>query len=128
MAGVGMLAAGIVGSVLLGALQDDATARGLAAHDAAHGTSLTSTYLTDSKVGILGNYAALSGAAVARATPEEKATIAGIEAAGQKRALGLVALLPVLMLLVYGALILMFRSRGGYRPVVLEATHREASH
>jgi hypothetical protein len=127
MAGAGMLAAGIVGSVLLGALQDDSTARGLAAHDTQNGTNLVGTYLTDRKVSILGDYAALNAAAVSNAPSEVKATIANIEASGKKQALRLVALLPVLMLLVYGALILFFRTQGGYRPVVLRAG-QEPSH
>ena len=128
MAGAGMLAAGIVGSVLLGRLQDDATANGLAAHDQANGTQLVGTYLTSRKLSILGDYAALDASAVSSAPSQDKALISGIEASGKKQALRLVALLPVLMLLVYGALILFFRTRGGYRPVVLEGARREASH
>ena len=128
MAGAGMLAAGIVGSVLLGRLQDDATARGLAVHDQTQGTQLVGTYLTNRKVSILGDYAALDPSALANAPTQDRALISGIEAAGKKQALRLVAFLPVLMLLVYGALILFFRTRGGYRPVVLEGIQREASH
>jgi MFS family permease len=127
MAGAGMLAAGIVGSVLLGALQDDATARGLATHDATNGTRLVDTYLTARKASILGEYAALDVPTVQRASPADRATIGSIENAGKKQALRLVALLPFGMLCVYCLLMLFFRARGGYRPVLLEGLRREPS-
>ena len=38
-------------------------------------------------------------------------------------ALRTIAILPLIMLLVYLGLILYFRSRGGYKPVVLDIKH-----
>ena len=49
----------------------------------------------------------------------DQAVVGEIVARGKKGALRDVALLPVLMLTIYLVLILLFRSRGGYRPVVL---------
>lgn len=119
MAGAGMLAAGIMGSVLLGALQDDATARGLAAHDERYRTALVRTYLTDHKQSIFGAYNALDGARIAAAPEADREIINVVETEGKKEALRSIALLPLLMLIVYLCLVLYFRARGGYRPVIL---------
>lgn len=121
MAGAGMLAAGIVGSVLLGALQDDATARGMAAHDRARGSVLAQTYLTDEKRSVFGAYRSLDTARLAKAAQHDRETIARIEADGKQGALRSVALLPLMTLAIYLCLMLFFRARGGYRPVSLSA-------
>ncbi len=126
MAGAGMLAAGIVGASLLGTIQDRSTAAGLAAYDRAHETRLADTYLADGKQGVFGSYRALDAAAVAQAPAAEKQAIETVVVEGKKGALREVALLPVLMLLIYLALILFFRSRGGYAPVTLAAARVEA--
>lgn len=120
VAGSGMLAAGIVGSVLLGAAQDSATGRALAQYDAANGTALTQTYLTVEKVSVFGPYKALDGAKVAAAPEADRASIEQVANGSKKAALREVALLPLVMLVTYLAMLLWFRRRGGYRPVVLE--------
>lgn len=116
MAGAGMLAAGIVGTVMLGALQDRAIERGLSAHDAAAGSSLSQTYLTD-RTGLLGQYRAVDQTKLAGAPAEDQEVIRNLSATGKKDALREVALVPMLMLACYLLLIVFFRSRGGYRPV-----------
>lgn len=118
MAGAGMLAAGIVGSVMLGSLQDAAIARGLKAVDAAQGTSLAPTYLVE-RTGLLGAYEAVDPARLAAAPEVDREAVRSMTEAGKKVALRDVALVPVFMMLSYLALIVFFRSRGGYRPVVL---------
>lgn len=117
--GAGMLAAGILGTVLLGATQDASTREGLKRHDEANGTSLVATYLTQEKVSILGKYPALDEAAVAAAPEADKAVFSELSVTAKKDALKEMALLPVITLLVYLGLIFWFRSRGGYKPVVL---------
>ncbi len=119
LGGAGMLAAGIVGSVLLGAAQDHSTRAGLEAYDTAHHTSLVSTYLTDHKVSIFGGYAALNDATVAAASDGDKAILNGLADGAKKDALKEIALLPVITCLIFLGLILFFRRRGGYRPVIL---------
>lgn len=114
MAGAGMLAAGIVGSTLLGYIQDQSTARSVQASPVAQ------HYLVE-KQSVLGSYQSLDMAAVARAPAGERARIDAIVADSKRAALRDVALLPALMLVAYLALILMFRRRGGYRPVILSA-------
>ncbi|HMI19148.1 MAG TPA: MFS transporter [Sphingomonas sp.] len=115
MAGSGMLAAGIMGSVLLGTLQDGAVARKVATGN----SHLAATYLTEQRTSVFGSYVALDAKKVATAPPADKAALATVELAGKKSALTAVARLPILMLCVYCALILIFRRRGGYRRVTL---------
>lgn len=126
MAGAGMLAAGIVGASLLGTIQDRSTAAGLAAYDRAHETRLADTHLSAPKHGVFGSYRALDAASVAEAPEAERRAIETVVVEGKKGALREVALLPVMMLAIYLALIFFFRSRGGYAPVTLAAARSEA--
>ncbi len=112
MAGAGMLAAGIVGSTLLGYIQDQSTARSINASNVAR------HYLVE-RGSVLGTYQALDLAAVANAPVAERARIEAIVADSKRAALRDVSLLPLFMLAAYLALIFSFRQRGGYRPVVL---------
>lgn len=119
MAGAGMLAAGILGSVLLGAAQDHATLDGLLAYDRNHHTALTDHFMKDRRA-IFGIYRALDDLTVTKADTADKAILETIVSGSKKAALKDVALLPLITLLVYIGLILFFRTRGGYKPVVLE--------
>lgn len=119
LAGGGMLAAGIVGSVLLGAAQDNSTREGLKRHDAQHQSALTETYLTQEKVSVFGKYKALDEAKVATAPEADKAVLAGLSTGAKKDALKEVALLPVLTFIIFLGMVLWFRRRGGYKPVVI---------
>lgn len=119
VAGAGMLAAGVVGSVLLGFVQDRAVSDGLARHDAQSGAALSQTYLTQERTSVLGTYRALDVTAVGSATPADRAVIQGLTDNAKQSALRYVAILPAGMLVAYLGLILWFRSRGGYKPVVL---------
>ena len=55
----------------------------------------------------------------AAANEADKATINMIQGDAKKVALKNVALLPIFMLLCYIGLLLYFRSKGGYRPVLI---------
>ncbi|MGH8177717.1 MAG: MFS transporter [Steroidobacter sp.] len=119
LAGVGMLAVGIVGSVLLGSIQDRAIGDSLAAYDAQHGAQLRETYFTNEKTGVFGNYLALDEAKVANSDEQTRAVVSSVVTGSKKTALKSVAILPLIMLAAYGLLILYFRRRGGYRAVAL---------
>lgn len=121
LAGVGMLAAGIVGSVLLGSVQDRTIGESLAAHDALHGTQLHSTLFTNEKSGVFGRYRALDEARAANSDEQTRAVVSSVVTASKKTALKSVALLPLIMLGAYGLLMLYFRRQGGYRAVALPA-------
>jgi MFS family permease len=120
VAGAGMLAAGIVGSVLLGAAQDSASGRALAEYDRAHRTELTQTYVSAEKVSVFGAYRALDAEKVALAPASDRTIIQGITEKSKQAALREVAILPLAMLATYLLMLVYFRRRGGYRPVVLD--------
>ena len=124
LGGAGMLAAGIIGSVLLGAAQDYTTRTGIDAYDAAHHTTYAQSYM-DQKTGMFGSYLALDPDKAAAAPAADKAVLDGLSEGSKKDALKDVALLPVLTLLIYLALIVWFRSRGGYKPVTLTEADAE---
>lgn len=119
LAGVGMLAVGIVGSVLLGAIQDRAIGESLATHDARHGTQLHSTFFTNERSGVFGRYLALDEAKVATADAPTREVVGTVVTQSKRLAMGSVALLPLVMLIAYLLLMLHFKRQGGYRPVAL---------
>jgi len=119
IAGVGMLAVGIVGSVVLGSIQDRAVDTALAAHDARYNTHLHDTYFTSERNGILGRYVALDETKLATADAATRETVASVVASSKKLALQSVAILPLITLAAFVALLLYFRRRGGYRAVTL---------
>jgi MFS family permease len=119
VAGVGMLAVGIVGNPFLGYFQDTAVNANLLAYDRANNTELHDTYVTLDKAGVFGRYEALDGAAVAAAPDEDRAAVARVQSTAKKDALKTVAVFPLFMLLCYVGLIVYFRRKGGYRSVQL---------
>ncbi|MEZ5552253.1 MAG: MFS transporter [Pseudomonadales bacterium] len=116
VAGAGMLAVGIVGSVFLGAVQDTATGVALADRDAVQGTHLHDTYFTQERRGLFGTYLSLDEAAVAAADETTRREIARAVTDSKGAALRSVIVLPLIMLGTYLLLMLYFRRRGGYRP------------
>jgi DHA2 family metal-tetracycline-proton antiporter-like MFS transporter len=121
IAGVAMLSVGTVGAVLLGRLQDQQVERSIVALDARAGSRLADQVLTEPRDGTFGRYRGVDAAKVAALSPAERARLEDLIGASRQRALATVALLPVIMLLVYLALIAWFRTRGGYRPLALDA-------
>jgi MFS family permease len=119
VAGVGMLAAGIVGGPFLGNIQDKQVEKEVLAYDQANSTSLHDTYVIQEKTGIFGKYTSLDMNKVEAAPEADRAPIQQIQAGAKKGALETVALFPLLMLLCYLGLIFYFRSKGGYKPVEL---------
>lgn len=119
LAGVGMLAVGIVGSVLLGAIQDRAIGQSLAAHDMQHGTQLHGSFFTSEKSGAFGNYLALDEAKVNASDAQTRAVVDSVVAGSKKTALKSVAMLPLVTLVAYLLLLLYFRRQGGYRAIAL---------
>jgi DHA2 family metal-tetracycline-proton antiporter-like MFS transporter len=119
VAGVGMLAAGIVGSPVIGGVQDSAMVKHIAEYDAKNGTQLSAAVTTE-KDGMFGRYTAVDPEKRGTISAENKAVVDKIDADSKLEALRTIAILPVIMLLVYLGLILWFRSRGGYKPVVLD--------
>lgn len=138
IAGVGMLGVGVLGGAWLGNVQDRSIVASL--HEQA--PSISSRYITDEKQSLFGSYNALAPDAKERAADHlfemeftigdgddarrETKTVAASEVIeraqrdGKSAALHEVAILPVIMFCCYIGLMLYFRSRGGYKPVLLE--------
>ncbi len=117
VAGVGMLAAGIVGGPFLGYIQDTQVGKEITVYDQSHGTQLHTAYVTQTKVGVFGEYVSLDHNKVESAPETDKTPIHEIQGGAKKSALATVAMFPILMMLCYIGLILYFRSKGGYKPV-----------
>lgn len=123
--GVGMIGAGVIGAVILGFMQDKAIDANVRNHDIKNQTSLHQTFITEEKQSIFGEYHALNTAKLSTATVEEKQTVQSIQENAKKDALMKVALFPIIMLVSYCILILYFKSKGGYKVVLLkEAEHK----
>ena len=117
MGGIGMLAVGILGAPFIGYLQESSATKQLAvANPALYQT------VTVEKSYLLGNYRAIDPSKSAAVTnPASTDTINAVTTTGQFSALGKMALFPICGLICYLALILHFKSKGGYRPVQLGA-------
>lgn len=119
VAGVGMLAVGIIGAPFMGYVQDRNIDRNLAVEaPVLHGQ------IMQEKSSIFGDYRAIDPATTGALLDTEKEQVARITEVSQKEALRTIAFLPVIMMLCYVALILYFRSRGGYRPAELGSGDR----
>ena len=122
VAGIGMLGAGVIGGPLIGQVLDGQMVRGVADYDAKQNTQLSVTLSTE-RHGIFGVYTAIDPAKRASSSAEEKAVLDSIDHESRRDALRTIAVLPLIMFVVYLGLILWFRSRGGYKPVVLDLKH-----
>lgn len=123
--GVGMIAAGVIGAVILGFAQDTTIDKNLSAYDTSNNTSLHGTYATDEKSSIFGDYRALNTAKLAEATESDQQTMQLIQEGAKKEALQTVAIFPVIMLFGFILLIFYFKSKGGYKVVVLQEKESE---
>lgn len=117
--GVGMIGAGVIGAVILGFFQDKTTDINLKQYDANNNTALHSTYVTQEKKSIFGDYQSVNLAKLSEAPEKEKQSVIAIQDDAKKDALKTVALFPIGMLICYLLLSFYFKSKGGYKAVVL---------
>ena len=125
--GVGMIAAGVIGAVILGFVQDKEIDRQINAYDHSNQTGLHAAYATDRKTSVFGEYQSVSTSKLAEAPEEDRQIVKVIREAAKKAALKTVAIFPVIMFTTYVLLIFYFRSKGGYKPVLLEADGKKTS-
>ena len=118
IAGVGMLAVGVLGNPFLGVLQDKSLDDALKSEDLVLHGQLA---LPEEQKFLL-TYQALDKKKMGSLVQEKKETVERVVAATNQSTLAKVALLPVIMFFCYLSLILYFRSKGGYQPVDLRAT------
>lgn len=116
---VGQVGVGVIGAVILGFVQDKQLDANLEKYDAANGTELHSTYVTEQRTGLFGDYRVVDADKLITATPETLRTIKTVREDAKKDALRTVSLFPVIMLAGYVFMILYYRSKGGYKAVLL---------
>lgn len=116
IAAVGMISVGVLGNPLLGTIQDRSLDRNLAGQNPALHEKVAAA--PQSKYGLV--YRPLDKSKVATLSPAETAEVERISAANNQSTLAKVAVLPAIMCLCYIALLLYFKSRGGYRAVELQ--------
>lgn len=123
--GVGMIAAGVIGTVILGFVQDKAIDHKISAFDTANNTAL-SAYVAKEKNSIMGKYKALDLTKLLNANTTDQRTVLAIQESAKKEAIKIVALFPVFMLLTYILLLFYFKMKGGYKAVML--SRKEVCH
>ncbi|HWZ36164.1 MAG TPA: MFS transporter [Mucilaginibacter sp.] len=117
--GLGMIAAGVIGAGILGFIQDRSVDQKITAYDQAHQTAIHSTYVTEQKTSLFGDYKALDQAKLATANASEQQTVTTIRDSAKKEALGYIVVFPLIMFVSFVLLILYFRSKGGYKVITL---------
>jgi MFS family permease len=125
IAGLGMISAGVIGAGVIGFIQDSSIEKGIKAYDVKQNTELSQNYITEEKTSVFGDYRALDQIKFEEASPIEIETITEIQEQSKKHALQYIVIFPVFMFISYMALIFYFRSKGGYRAVVLTTSETE---
>lgn len=115
IAGVGMLAVGIVGAPFLGYFQDSSISRSLQEQKPA----LYQEYSME-KPWALGTTTSLDHDALKEASQEDQELVMGIAEDARKSALMTVAIFPTIMLVCYIILLFYFKSKGGYKIVNID--------
>lgn len=121
IAGVGMLSVGVLGNPLLGNIQDREAVEQLAEADPA----VYEKVVGEERLSVFGTYRPLIQDRIDQLPPEQQATVTGIRDAAKKNALMTVAIFPCIMFVSYVALILYYRSQGGYKPQILVTDKEE---
>lgn len=135
LGGIGMLAVGVLGTAYIGALQADKKIDAIEASPAARSVPnlvinghLTPAVLQEKRIYEVIPYKVVDdaklGEAVAPLPAEQEREIFDTAAASSQWALANMAIFPGIMLVFYIALIVYFRSRGGYKAQIL-ATPQE---
>jgi MFS family permease len=121
IAGVGMLSVGVIGTALLGNIQDSTVDKELAAKNAA----LHAQVAGETKISVFGSYKPLDAKKVEALPEADKKVITDLQASAKKDALKTVAIFPCIMFISYVGLILYFKSKGGYKPQILVTEKEE---
>ncbi|MEM9445248.1 MAG: MFS transporter [Verrucomicrobiota bacterium] len=115
IAGIGMLTVGILGGPFIGYLQETSVTSAIKKEMPAIYENVTkeNDYL-------LGNYVALDAGSVEKLPEAQQTELGEIREKETQGALAKMAVFPAFMLVCYIGLILFFKSRGGYKPKVIE--------
>jgi MFS family permease len=115
IAGVGMMGAGIIGTALLGNIQDRTATRELQTQN----PTLHAEVVGQERLSVFGKYQPLDGEKIKAVPQQDQQQVTKIREGAKKDALTTVAVLPVIMLVCYLGMILYFRTQGGYKAEVL---------
>ncbi|MEX0680647.1 MAG: MFS transporter [Balneolales bacterium] len=118
---VGMFAVGVLGTPVLGSIQDHTIDQELLQRDA----ELYAIVTSEPVLGILGSYRPLDRERVEILPEEQKKVVREVQGRSSQTALARVAIMPALMTLSFIALLIYFRLKGGYKPVELETKFDE---
>lgn len=115
IAGIGMLAVGIMGGPLIGKMQEDSARHALIEDSPV-------AYATISKEDryFLGEYEAVDPDKIKTLADTDQATINNTVTKAKQSALANVAIFPAIMLVCYLILLAYFKSKGGYEPVSVD--------
>jgi len=120
IAGVGMLGVGIIGTPLLGNIQD----RHVASVVQADRPEIAARVFADEDTqSVLGTYRKLDPDRVAALPDQQADALAAVRDDARQQALLQFAVIPLVMFACYLGLIVWFKARGGYRPELLEQAH-----
>ena len=118
--GLGMIAAGVIGAGILGFIQDKSVDRKIAQYDIVNNTVIHNTYVTEKKTSLFGDYEGLDQTKLSGANVKDQQTVTAIRDGAKKEALRYIVIFPFIMLGSYLLLMLYFKSKGGYKVVLLE--------
>ena len=113
IAGIGMLAVGILGGPVIGKMTEDsikASIEEATSEETYQAVSNDSTYF-------LGDYTAVDSKKVEDLSVDEQNTVKESIQSGKQGSLASIAIFPVFMLACYLGLILHFKQKGGYKPI-----------
>jgi MFS family permease len=130
MGGMGMIAVGVLGAPLLGAIVDRNLDQAVqVSHPAIHAQvaeaprSFPLIRGLDTGITSLGPFQPLDKAKLAALPEPDKGAVDAVLATTRQHSLAQFAILPIIMAVCYGLLFAYFASRGGYKPVELGGGH-----
>ena len=113
IAGIGMLAVGILGGPVIGKMTEDSIKASIESSTDAE----TYQSISNDSTYFLGDYTAVDPEKVGNLPAEKIEVVKESIQTGKQGSLASVAIFPVFMLVCYIALIFHFKSKGGYKPV-----------
>ena len=123
IAGIGMLAVGILGGPVIGKLTEDSIKDTIE-------KSTPGTYETISKEDtyFLGKYNAVDSDKVATLDDAKQGEVGELIKTGKQSSLARITIFPIFMLACYVGMIFYYKSRGGYKPVELDSGNGGGGH
>lgn len=118
--GLGMIAAGVIGAGILGFFQDKSIDQNITKYDVANKTAIHSTYVTEKKTSVFGSYEAIDQTKLSAAGTGEQEVVKNIQDGARKEALKNVLIFPITMFVSFVLLLIYFRSKGGYKVILLK--------